>query len=104
MLQIAEDDNGHTVKLAVGDELELSLSENPTTGYQWELTAKAEPVCKLVKDDFEAPTRTPGSGGVHRWQFRAVQPGIGKIALQYRRSWEEGAAPARSYQVTVHVK
>ena len=104
MRKITEDDNGHALTLAVGDEVELSLAGNPSTGYQWELKAKGGPVCELVKDDFEAPTGAPGSGGVHRWQFRAVKPGSGKIALQYRRSWEEKAAPARKYQVSVRVR
>jgi inhibitor of cysteine peptidase len=104
MLKIAEDDNGRRLTLAVGDEVELSLAENRTTGYHWELTAKAEPVCELVKDDFEVADQTPGSGGVHRWQFRTVQPGSGEIALQYRRPWEEDATAARGYRVSVRVK
>jgi inhibitor of cysteine peptidase len=103
MLQIAEDDNGRTVTLAVGDAVELSLAENRTTGYHWELNEKAEPICELVSDDFEAASGPPGSGGVHRWQFRAVQPGSGEIGLQYRRPWEKNAARARSYQMSVRV-
>jgi inhibitor of cysteine peptidase len=103
MRQIAEDDNGREVMLAMGEAMELSLAENPTTGYHWELNERGEPVCDLVKDDFEAPTGAPGSGGVHRWQFRAVKPGSGEIGLQYRRPWEKDAAPARTYQVSVRV-
>jgi len=104
MLKIAEGDNGHEVTIAKGDELELSLSENPSTGYRWELSGKAAPVCELLNDNFEAAGTMPGRGGMHRWQFRAVQPGSGEIALQYRRSWEEGTPPARSYRVSVRVE
>jgi inhibitor of cysteine peptidase len=104
MLKIAEDDNGRRLILGVGDELEVSLAENASTGYQWELAEKAEPVCKLVNDDFQAAGTTPGSSGVHRWQFRAVQPGGGEISLQYRRPWEEDATAARSYLVKVTVR
>jgi inhibitor of cysteine peptidase len=104
MLQIAEDDNGREVTLAVGEAVELSLAENRTTGYHWELNEKGGPVCELLKDDFEAATGPPGSGGVHRWQFRAVQPGSGEIGLQYRRPWEVNAAPARTYEVSVRVR
>jgi inhibitor of cysteine peptidase len=103
MIRIAEDDNGRAVALIMGEELELSLAENRTTGYHWKLNGKAEPVCELVNDDFEAATGPPGSGGVHHWQFRAVQPGSGEIALQYRRPWGEDVAPARSYQVSIRV-
>ena len=104
MHQIAQDDNGREVTLAVGEAVELSLPENRTTGFHWELKAKGGPVCELVEDEFEPATGPPGKGGVHRWQFRAVRAGSGEIELQYRRHWEENAAPARTYQVSVRVR
>jgi len=103
MLEMAEDDNGREVTLAMGEMAELTLAENPTTGYQWELSAKADSVCKLVKDEFEPAGGPTGSGGVHRWRFKAVKPGSGEIELQYRRPWEKNAAPARSYHARVQV-
>jgi len=103
MLQIAQDDNGREVPLAVGEVVELSLPENRTTGFHWELKAKGGPVFELVKDEFEPAKGPPGQGGVHRWQFKAVRAGSGEIQLQYRRHWEQNAAPARNYRVSVRV-
>jgi inhibitor of cysteine peptidase len=103
MLQIAQDENGREVTLAVGEVVELSLPENRTTGFHWELKAKGGPVCELVKDEFEPSVGPTGSGGIHRWQFKAVRAGSGEIELHYRRPWEQNAAPARTYQVSVRV-
>jgi inhibitor of cysteine peptidase len=103
MLEIGQDENGREVTLAVGGAVELSLAENRTTGYHWELKESAEPICELVKDEFEPSSGPPGSGGVHRWRFEAVKPGSGKIRLQYRRPWEKNTAPARTYEVSVRV-
>ncbi len=103
MLQIGRDDNGSEVTLAVGEAVELSLPENRTTGFRWELKAQAGPVCALVKDEFEPAIGPPGQGGVHRWQFQAIRAGSGEIQLQYRRHWEQNAAPARNYRVSVRV-
>ncbi len=103
MLQLTEGANGREVTLAMGEMAELTLAENPTTGYQWELKAKAETVCKLVKDEFEPSGGPTGSGGIHRWRFKAVKPGSGEIELQYRRPWEKNAAPARTYRARVRV-
>jgi predicted secreted protein len=100
---MAQDDKGSEVALAVGEVVELSLPENRTTGFHWELKAKGRLVCELVKDEFEPAIGPPGKGGVHRWQFQAVRAGSGEIQLQYRRHWEENAAPARTYQVSVRV-
>ncbi len=103
MLEIAQNDNGRELTLGMGEVAELSLSENRITGYHWELNEAADAVCELVKDEFEAAKGPPGSGGMHHWRFEAIKPGSGKIELQYRRPWEDDAAPARTYQVSVKV-
>jgi inhibitor of cysteine peptidase len=104
-----ESDNGRTVKLAAGESLEISLAENPTTGYRWQLTAgateEAGTPCSFVKDSFESGrAELPGQGGIHRWQFQAVEPGVCKIELEYRRSWEKDKPPERTFRLHVEVR
>jgi inhibitor of cysteine peptidase len=103
MIHVGQSDNGHEVTLAMGQILELSLAENPTTGFRWDLKTKAEPACELVDSTFNPPAGRPGNGGTHRWQFRAVHSGNGEIELEYRRSWEKDAAPAKVYKLGVRV-
>ena len=102
MLEVEESFDGRAIELPVGDELEVVLKENPTTGFQWSVESMAEPACALADDNFESATTARGSGGMHRWRLKAKQKGEGKISLSYRRSWEK-KAPVRTFTVTVRV-
>jgi inhibitor of cysteine peptidase len=104
MVQVDSSYNGRDVTLAIGEVVELSLAENPTTGFGWQFGVKPEPACSLVKSWFEAPNGPPGKGGIHRWQFQAVRSGTGEIKLEYRRSWEKDTPPAQTFQLSVHVR
>jgi predicted secreted protein len=109
MLRIDENHDGRTVQLATGDALELSLAENRTTGYRWhfvETAAEAAPSsCHLVKDFYEPGSAgVVGQGGVHCWRFQAAEPGVCRIGLEYRRSWEKGTAPGRTFRIRVEVR
>src|SRR6266508_2690184 len=37
--QLTEADTGRSIELHIGDELEVTLPSNPTTGFQWEVSA-----------------------------------------------------------------
>jgi inhibitor of cysteine peptidase len=105
MLRVDEHRNGRTVKLAVGELLEIVLAENPTTGFRWHLTEAGAPQCVLKHDAYEPEGEgVPGKGGVHRWKFEAAEPGAGRIELVYRRSWEQDASPGRAFRLQVEVR
>jgi inhibitor of cysteine peptidase len=103
MINVDEHSSGGKISLPVGDTLEISLAENPTTGFRWHLQSEAQPACKLVKSSFEPATGATGRGGIHRWQFQAVRAGIGKIRIEYRRPWEQDSPPGRTFILSVHV-
>ena len=103
MRQIDEGSNGQDVAVAEGDTLEITLPENPTTGYRWSFESNGEPVCVLIGSSFEPSVGPPGAGGRHRWRFRAAVPGQARIALAYRRPWAEAESPAKTFAVQVRV-
>ena len=103
MINVDEHSSGGEVSLAAGDTLQISLTENPTTGFRWHLQSEAQPTIKLVKSSFEPGTSATGRGGIHRWQFQAVRAGTGKIKLEYRRPWEQDSPPGRTFILSVHV-
>src|SRR5262249_53710238 len=92
MVELDKSYDGREVALNVGDTAELTLGENPTTGYRWAFTTKPEPACKMVGDSFEPGGNAPGAGGKHRWKFEAVSSGNASVEMEYRRSWEKSAA------------
>ena len=104
VLTIDETSNGRTLEAALGQTVEICLAENPTTGFRWRLAQADEPVGSLVRDAFEPGRRAPGQPGIHRWQFKVVAEGSGPVRFVYRRSWEEDAAAARIFTVTLRVK
>jgi inhibitor of cysteine peptidase len=92
--------------VTVGQEFNITLASNATTGYHWELAARLdEAVVKLVTSEYKAPeTRMLGAGGQEIWTFKAVSRGQTVVSLKYVRPWEKDVAPEKtaSYTVTVH--
>ena len=105
MLHADETNDGRTVKIPSGDLLEITLAENPTTGFRWQFVDYGTPACALLEDAYDSKgANAPGQSGVHRWKFRAAQPGVGKIELIYRRAWEQDVPPGRSFRLKVEVR
>jgi len=104
MIQVDRSYNERAVTLAVGERVEVSLAENRTTGFRWDLKVKPEPVCTLVESAFEPAPGPPGKGGTHRWQFQAVRAGTGEIELEYRRPWEHDTPPGQTFKLSVRVQ
>ena len=100
---IEEGADGRTIEMRVGQELELRLAENPTTGYRWRLESNGEPACALLDDSFDPPRGGYGRGGSHGWHFRARQAGEGRIALASRRGHGDGGSASRTFAVAVRV-
>ncbi len=82
-----ETDNNKTVTLPVGSEIVISLDENPTTGYSWNVTSSRGLL--LVNDTFIPPkTELVGAGGVHVWEYVAAEKGSAEFSAIYKRPWE----------------
>lgn len=83
-----DSDNGRVVNSSVGRLVNLRLQENPTTGYQWNMTSSAG--LKLVSDEY-IPSNTSvaivGAGGIRSLSYQAVQAGNQSIHGEYRRVW-----------------
>ena len=102
--QLDEDAGGQEIALTVGQEFELTLGENASTGFRWQTVADGAPACALVSDEFLPPPESrPGRGGGHVWRFRAVRAGDGRIELSYRRAGREGATAGRTFTLRVRV-
>ena len=100
MTRVDETHSGQTIREAVGETVELSLGERPTTGHLWEVVSDGDPVCSLQGSSFAPSSGRPGAGGVRRWTFRVDRPGDAEIALVYRRPWEK-AARGREFRLRV---
>ncbi|MCU0632370.1 MAG: protease inhibitor I42 family protein [Methanolinea sp.] len=85
-LSFDQNSNGKNVTVPLGSELSLTLPENPTTGYSWNLSHSAG--LALVKDAFTPPaTQLVGAGGTHSWVLSAKEKGGQMLHGEYRRPW-----------------
>lgn len=90
---------------AIGDTILISLKENPTTGYTWNVTNSSG--LELTGDSFEMDTvkeGMAGAGGVHSWMVRTVAAGNQSFSGIYKRSWESDSPDDERYNLAVSVR
>lgn len=70
-----------------GERFSIALSENPSTGYEWQFTRRPDPgVVRLVGSDFELEEGgedRAGAGGTRSFRFEAVGAGETEMRLRY---------------------
>ena len=103
--QLTEADNGRLIELNVGDTLEITLPGNPTTGFQWEVSAIDSAILRQVGEpEFEPLSNAVGSGGNVTLRFEAVGTGQTVLKLVHHRPFEENVPPTQTFEVTVTVR
>jgi inhibitor of cysteine peptidase len=100
--QLTEADNGKTIEVTVGQELDVTLEANPTTGYTW---AVVEPTDERIirqtgEIEFESESEALGAGGVQIIRFEVVGAGQTTLKLIYHRPWES-VEPLQTFSVTL---
>ncbi|MDR0250073.1 MAG: protease inhibitor I42 family protein [Burkholderiales bacterium] len=102
--------NGASIPLEVGQQLEVRLQGNRSTGHQW---VQIEPMRGMLRDAsprYEIPLPPEGSeprvsvGGTEIFLFTAARPGVQVLVFEYRRSWEttQEASKKIYYQIVVN--
>jgi inhibitor of cysteine peptidase len=104
MISVDESSNGRQVVLQTGQPLKITLNENASTGYRWMVQATPDILRESAAQNPEGPKGPPGKGGVRTFSFEAVRPGSGELELDYRRSWEKTAQPARTFKLRIRVE
>jgi len=102
---ITDADKGGEVRLKTGDQLELRLKSNPSTGYMWYVQAKSTPLLKLVRQS-QTETTEPGVGRpiFQVFQFEPRRGGDGVLQLHYVRSWEKPAPDEERFEIHVFIE
>ena len=104
-MTLGDSDNGRTLTVAPATVITVMLEGNPTTGYSWESSISDPAVLKQTNAaEFKPLSGAIGAGGTFTFQFQAQSAGKTDVTLLYRRSWETGVAPLKTYHVTVEVR
>jgi inhibitor of cysteine peptidase len=86
---LGEADSLSEVSLDVGDQLDVELESNPTTGYSWELGPLPDGL-QLVSSDFDEPDGSlVGAAGTQVFVFDVVGPGSGILRFEYVRVFDD---------------
>lgn len=88
-----------SIQAAVGDEVNVQLEENPSTGWTWRLQSPLNGILHLEDDRFVRSTSQGtgliGSGGTRIFAFAAIAEGT--VELEYAL-----AGPGRDVQPSDH--
>lgn len=102
---LTDADNGKTVELNPGQKLTVILEGNPTTGYTWQVEpGESGPLKQVGEPQFEPSSSALGAGGKMSLQFEAASAGETLLKLVYRRPWEQGVPPEKTFEVKVIIK
>jgi inhibitor of cysteine peptidase len=99
-----ESDNGATVTVASGGRITIDLPGNPSTGYGWAaIIGDPSVISESSHPVFTPASSALGAGGTYRFQYKARSSGRTELMLVYRRSWETGIPPVKTYRIAVVV-
>lgn len=107
LISLDENNDGDEYSLKPGQELILSLEDNPSTGYAWDFSQPYDTKLLEAVSDKIFVSNTPngnivGQGGRTYWAFKALQPGTTELNLRYARPWES-TQPAKTFKLTVKI-
>lgn len=84
MAAFNQSDNNKTVNVKSGETFTVTLEENPSTGYAWNISVTSG--LTIINDTY-LPTNTSlvGAGGLHEWQVEATDTGDQQFSGIYMR-------------------
>ena len=108
-MDLDEADANSTRTVRVGEELVLRLSENPTTGYAWEIGQTGPGVLRVVANSFEpggspGAAPMPGAGGRRVVRLVADRAGTVRLHAEQRRSWDAPGVAQQTRDFTIEVR
>lgn len=97
-------DTGTEILVDAGEQFEIRLDSNPSTGYSWEIADDADlhAVELITRDHEPADTELVGASGVDVFVFEAVA-GAQILRLEYLRSFDDPVVPERIAEYIVRV-
>jgi inhibitor of cysteine peptidase len=101
--QLNESDNNRTISIRTGEKLRITLPENATTGFRWEIERCDRELVGVVAEEPRYHSGKVGSGGHVEFVFQGRSVGVCEIVLKHWRSWEGEASVIARYHLHVNV-
>ncbi len=97
---------GNEIRLRPGEKYVITLEENPTTGYNWQIFLCDLRVFNILENKFIPPESKNGMVGVpgmRRVVIEGTAPGKGELEMIYVRPWEKDVEPVQRANYTIYV-
>lgn len=92
----------NTIKLKLGNEYDISVKENVTTGYEWQYSVDNPLIVSLNKESVAtADSNQLGAANKTSFKLKGLSKGKTKIHLVHKRVWESTAIETKEYTVIV---
>jgi len=104
MLSLTQADSGRTVDVRVGDQIQVTLLENATTGFRWAIDHYDDAVIEALGSEPLYTSSRVGSGGQVTFTFQGKRAGTGEIVLKHWRHFEGDASVTTRFTVGVNVQ
>ncbi len=101
-VRLSGKDNGKTIKVTLGQKIQIQLESNPTTGYTWVDQSKSKSIRLMGDVKYKASGGGVGSGGVSTASFKTTAEGASEIKLGYLRTFEDKPA-IKQFLVTLQI-
>ena len=99
-------DPSQPVRAQAGEDFQIIINSNPTTGYHWEIVGELD--AKLVeftsRDYNNVGPIMPGSGGVDIWTFKAVSDGETQITFGSYPPSLDSTDPSQTVTFNISIK
>lgn len=105
-VQVGKSNNGKAVSLKIGQTLEIALTSNPSTGYEWAVLKNNPKLLAVAGPSTYDPNKTgmAGAPSVQHLRFKGVKVGTVNLELGYRRPWEKNKKPIELWKIKVKIQ
>ncbi|GAB7015299.1 protease inhibitor I42 family protein [Methanogenium cariaci] len=101
-ISVGEENNQDIVPVAMQEEIKISLPENPSTGYAWNVTAVDG--MTIAGDAFVPSEQTiVGVGGMRVWSLKPNAAGIAIFSAEYVRPQQGIRKEEQTYSIQFYV-
>lgn len=92
--------NDRSIRLRVGEEAQVELPANRTTGFTWRPAGDTGNVA-VEEQGYEVRSAAVGGGGIQRFRLTGVRPGTTVLRFEYVQPWENVPERTSEFQVEV---
>jgi predicted secreted protein len=105
-VKIDKSDNLKALKLKLGEELEIELDENSTTGYRWYQKEGSHSEVLVLKQSShtESDNKAMGTGGKRLIKLIANSTGEQKLKWVYWQEWNGEDSIDDTFEIVIEVE